>query len=89
MTAALLIEAIDTFFAILDAILAWIAVIAFVATVFLLTTVAAVAHGWTAVRRRITRRSWARGPIRARIYTRTRRKRPNEPTEAPAYEEAA
>jgi len=52
VAAALLIEAIDTLLAIADAILAWIAVAAFVVTVLLFTVVLTGASVWRAIRRR-------------------------------------
>ncbi|WP_037616367.1 hypothetical protein [Streptomyces aureus] len=92
MTAVLLFEAIDTALAILNAIVAWIAVLAFLATVVLYTLI--LTGAW--IRRGVRRRpSWRRGRLRARRYARATHKRPSRRTatwrhaQPRSYEEAA
>ena len=82
-------EAIDTAVSIGWAIVAWIFVLAFVATTVLFTTMLAVAQGWKAARRALRGPSWARGRLRARILARKPRKRYSGHTDAPDYQEAA
>jgi hypothetical protein len=89
VNGTLITEALDALFAIRDAILAWIAVGAAAVTIVLFTLVITGAWTWRAIRRAAIRPSWGRGRFRARTFARRRTKRPNEPTEPRAYQEAA
>jgi hypothetical protein len=71
MAAVLLVEAIDTASALLDAILLWIAVAAFVVTVAVYTLILTGAWAWRAVRRRSTAPLAASQPTDAPIPPRT------------------
>jgi len=73
-------EAIDTLFVVCRAILAWIAVGAFVLTICLFTGIAVIAQGVKTTRRALRGPSWARSRFRARIFARTRTRRPNRRT---------
>lgn len=82
-------EAIDTLFVVCRAILAWIAVGAFVATVCLFTGIAVIAQGVKGARRMLAGPSWRRGRFGARMFARARTRRHSERTEPQAYREAA
>jgi len=77
VTAALFVEALDTAITLGWALLGWLI---FFATVAAILTLAAIATGAWGVRtawRRVARPSWARSRFRARIFARTRTRRPN------------
>lgn len=69
-------EAVDTLVTLGWALAAWIAVLAAVAAVVLLAGAALGAWAAGVVWRRVVRPSWARGRLRARIYTARRLRRP-------------
>lgn len=82
-------EAIDTVFIVCRALLAWIAVAAFVLTVCLFTGVAVIAQGVKGARRMLAGPSWARGRLGARMFARARLGRSSGHAEPQAYREAA
>jgi hypothetical protein len=82
-------EAIDTLFIVCRAILAWIAVGAFVVTVCLFTGIAVIAQGVKGARRMLAGPSWRRGRFGARMFARSRLRRSGGRTEPQAYREAA
>jgi hypothetical protein len=82
-------EAIDTLFIVCRALLAWIAVGAFVVTVCLFTGIAVIAQGVKGVRRMSAGPSWAYGRFGARMFARARLRRSSGRTEPQAYREAA
>lgn len=82
-------EAIDTLFVVCRALLAWIAVGAFVVTVCLFTGIAVIAQGVKGVRRMLRAPSWAHGRYSARKFTRTHTRPPHGHTEPRTYREAA
>lgn len=89
MTAALFVEALDTLFTVCRALLAWIAVAAFVITVCLLTGIAVIAQGLKGARRALAGPSWARGRLRARMFARTHVRASRGQQEPRTYREAA
>jgi hypothetical protein len=86
-----IVEAIDTAYTIGAAILAWIAVLAAVATVVLFTGVLVGAWAWRAVRKRLTGSLAAERPPHAPEPTPTpeRRPTPSWAREAHDHQEAA
>ncbi|MFI6251478.1 hypothetical protein [Streptomyces sp. NPDC051016] len=82
-------DAITTLYHLGWAALAWLAVLAAVATIVLLAGTAVGAWAVSAVWRRTVGPSWARGALRARIHARARLRRSSGRTAAPDYEEAA
>lgn len=82
-------EAIDTLITLGWALLAWITVFAFAATVVLLGGTAVGAWAVRGLWRHVVRPSWARGRLRARIYAARRTRAPQRRTEPHSYREAA
>lgn len=84
-------EAIDTAITLGWALLAWVAVLAAVASIILLAGTAAGLWAGQLLWRRVVRPAWARGPVRAWLFARSRaRRRPPWVHSQPVdYEEAA
>ncbi len=82
-------DAIDTVITLGWVLLAWIAILSAVGTITVLAVAAGGAWAIRTLRRRHTRPSWARSPLRARFLARHRARPPHARTDDPTYEEAA